>query len=89
MPEGNALRTANGTMSNLAIASLVLSCASIFLGPLGCLPGIVCGHMAQRAIRRNPELTGMGIATAGLVVGYVFFLAMFAMCFVLALVQFV
>lgn len=58
--------------SGLAIASLVLSCLSILLGPFGCLPGIVCGHLARRDIRRNPDHGGIGIALAGLIVGYLF-----------------
>ena len=58
--------------SGLAIASLVLSCLSIILGPFGCLPGIVCGHLARRDIKKNPDHTGKGIALAGLLVGYMF-----------------
>jgi len=58
--------------SGLAIASLVLSCFSIVLGLFGCLPGIVCGHLARRDIRRNPDHGGKGIALAGLIVGYIF-----------------
>ena len=59
-------------VSGLAIASLVLSCSSIFIFPLGFLPGIVCGHLARREIRRNPSLSGEGMANAGLIVGYLF-----------------
>src|SRR5215471_11412697 len=54
-------------ISGLAIASLVSSC---FL-TLGCIPGIVCGHMARARIRRDPGLLGKGMATAGLVASYV------------------
>jgi hypothetical protein len=56
----------------LAIASLVLSCLSIILGPFGCLPGIVCGHLARRGIRKSGGRGGEGIALAGLIIGYVF-----------------
>jgi hypothetical protein len=55
--------------SGLAIASLVCS----LLSPLicfCCLAGIICGHLARRAIRRNPMLTGKGVATAGLILSY-------------------
>jgi Domain of unknown function (DUF4190) len=55
--------------SGLAVASLVCS----LLSPLicfCCLAGIVCGHLARRAIRRNPMLTGQGVATAGLIISY-------------------
>lgn len=61
-----------GRKSGLAIASLVLGCLSVVLGPLGCLPAIVCGHLALRDIQRNPVYGGEGIALAGLIVGYVF-----------------
>lgn len=56
--------------SPLAIWSLVLSLATMVLGPFGCVPGIVCGHLARRAMRRDPSLGGRGLATTGLVVGY-------------------
>src|SRR5262249_16625749 len=54
-------------ISGFAIASLVSSC---FL-TLGCIPGIVCGHMAKARIRSNPALLGNGMANAGLIVGYI------------------
>jgi hypothetical protein len=54
--------------SGLAIASLVLSLA---LGPLGCAPGIACGHLALRKIRTHPTIRGSGLAVAGLIVGYI------------------
>jgi len=63
--------------SALAVASLVLSCISFFAWPLGFLPGIICGHLARREIRRNPGMEGDGMALAGLIIGYIF-LAMFA-----------
>jgi len=55
--------------SRLAIASLVCS----LLSPVTCigwLPGIICGHMAKSRIHRDPLLKGNGLATAGLVIGY-------------------
>jgi len=60
------------TTDGFAIASLVLSILSIFLGPLGCVPGIICGHVARARIRKNPDLSGDGLALAGLIVGYLF-----------------
>lgn len=62
----------------LAVWSLVLSVLSLVLGPLGSIPGIICGHLAKRAIRRNPSLQGSGLATAGVVLGYFFLLAFLA-----------
>lgn len=54
-------------VSGLAIASLALC---IFLPIFGCIPGIICGHIARSKIRNNAVLTGDGFATAGLIVGY-------------------
>ena len=57
--------------SPLAIASLVLSLSSfVGLGPLGCIPGIICGHLAKAEIRKNQNLEGEGLASAGLIIGY-------------------
>jgi hypothetical protein len=58
--------------SGLAIASLVLSIATLLLGPFGFIPGIICGHMAMARIRKEPALGGVGLAKAGLIIGYVF-----------------
>ena len=58
--------------SGLAIASLALSVLSAVIGPLGCIPGIVCGHIARRQIKKDPAIQGAGIATAGLIIGYIF-----------------
>ncbi len=55
--------------SGLAIASLVCSLSSL-ITCVGWLPGIICGHMAKSRIRRDPSLKGAGLATAGLVIGY-------------------
>jgi hypothetical protein len=58
--------------SRLAIASLVLSLSALLLGPLGFIPGIICGHLALSSIKQDPALKGRGIALAGLIVGYVY-----------------
>lgn len=55
--------------SRLAIASLVCSLASFFTC-IGWIPGVICGHMARSRIRRDQSLKGSGLATAGLVIGY-------------------
>jgi hypothetical protein len=52
--------------SGLAIASLACS----LLGPVFCIPAIICGHVALRRIGNEPTLRGRGIAIAGLVIGY-------------------
>lgn len=65
--------------SGLAIASLILSIASIIIGPFGFIPGIVCGHLAKKKIRLNKsELKGEGLALSGLIIGYIF-LALFTL----------
>ena len=74
-------------MSGLAIASLILSCLTVFLGPFGCLPGIVCGHLARKQIRQHPDIRGREFALAGLIVGYAY-LAIVLML-ILAIVFFV
>jgi len=50
----------------LAIASLVLS----LLGPVCCVPAVICGHVALRKMARAPALGGRGMALAGLIIGY-------------------
>lgn len=59
--------------SALAIWSLVLGILSwICLGPLAAIPAIICGHLALPRIRNAAgQLTGQGLAIAGLVLGYV------------------
>jgi Family of unknown function (DUF6805)/Domain of unknown function (DUF4190) len=58
-------------LSALALASLV--CSTV-LG-IGCIPGIICGHLARARLRRNPALQGKGMANAGLIISYAFLLA--------------
>jgi hypothetical protein len=54
----------------LAIASLTLGI--LWLGWLGSLAAVIAGHMARRQIAAsNGSQTGNGLATAGLVLGYV------------------
>jgi hypothetical protein len=58
--------------SVLAVVSLSLSCLSIFVGPLGFIPGVIFGHAARSECKRNPELMGGRVALAGLIIGYAF-----------------
>ncbi len=55
----------------LAVFALVLSCLAFLLGPLTAIPGLICGHIAAAACRRDPDLRGRGMATAALIIGYV------------------
>jgi len=77
--------------SGMAIASLVMGIAGWTLLPLvGSILAIVFGYAARRDIRRRPdELTGEGMAVAGLVLGWIMVglsvvglcLGAFALCF--------
>jgi hypothetical protein len=53
--------------------SLVLAVVSFFCGWLfTAIPAVICGHVARSKIRKSGgALGGMGIATAGLIVGYI------------------
>jgi sugar lactone lactonase YvrE len=64
--------TPPASISPLAIASLATGIGTWFILPLvGAIAAVVTGHLAKKQIRRNPErLTGTGLATAGLVLGY-------------------
>jgi hypothetical protein len=53
-----------------AIASLVCGLAQPFTAGLTMIPAVILGHMARSQIRRTGE-DGNGLATAGLVLGWV------------------
>ncbi len=57
-------QTTTSQTSVLAILSLIFSCCGL------CIPGIICGHIANRKIKNNPSLKGTGLVIAGLIVGY-------------------
>ena len=59
--------------SNLAIVSLISGIASWFLLPfIAAIIAVISGHMAKNEIRRgNGMVTGNGMATVGLVLGYI------------------
>src|SRR6266446_9204385 len=56
-----------------AIWSLVLAILSLVGGWLfTAIPAVICGHVARSRIRKaGGALSGMGIATAGLILGYI------------------
>jgi hypothetical protein len=58
--------------SSLAIVSLVSGIAAwVILPIIGGIIAIITGHMAKREINESSgEITGNGMATAGLVLGY-------------------
>jgi hypothetical protein len=59
--------------STLAIVSLISGIVSWFLLPfIAAIAAVITGHMAKNEIRKsNGTLGGNGMATAGLVLGYV------------------
>jgi hypothetical protein len=58
--------------NGLAIASLVVSLASIVLCGLPAIVGAILGHVARRQIRERGE-AGDGMALAGIIVGWIVF----------------
>jgi hypothetical protein len=63
--------------SGLATTSLVLGIFAIvlcFVGPLFAIPAVICGHMAHSRIKNSGGLLGgKGLATGGLITGYLSF----------------
>ena len=58
--------------SGYAIASLILGIAGFFVFPIvPSILAIVFGRKAQEEIGRDPTLGGEGLATAGIVLGWV------------------
>lgn len=63
-----AYQQPTGTNS-MAIASLALGVAEFFTVGLTAIPAVICGHVARRQMRETAE-HGEGLATGGLVLGY-------------------
>jgi hypothetical protein len=64
-------RPGNGPTSGMAITSLVLGLSTLFFCLLTGIPAIIFGHIARGEIRRSRgQVSGDGIALAGLVLGY-------------------
>jgi len=59
--------------SNLAIISLISGIVSWFLLPfIAAVVAVITGHMAKSEIKKSGGLlTGNGMATAGLILGYI------------------
>jgi hypothetical protein len=55
--------------NSMAIASLVLGVAEFFTAGLTAIPAVICGHAARRQMRLTGQ-RGDGLATGGLVLGY-------------------
>ncbi len=74
--------------SNTAAVSLVFGIlAWVILPVIGAIVAIIAGHMARNEIARsNGQLGGRGMATAGLILGYVqFALLVLAICAIAAI----
>jgi hypothetical protein len=65
------------------MASLVFSLLSFILGPLGCIPGIIFGHIARAQIKKDPSLEGTGLALSGLIIGYLFTILLLTLAFLI------
>lgn len=59
--------------SSLAVISLISGIASFFILPLlGAIAAIITGNMAKKEIRQGAgRLSGEGMATAGLILGWI------------------
>lgn len=63
-------QAAPGT-NTMAILSLIFSLAGMFVLPIVCsILGVIFGHMAKKQIPASGE-SGDGLATAGLIIGYI------------------
>jgi len=75
--------------SSLALISLIAGIATWVLLPvIGAIVAVITGHRARREIRDSMEqLTGNGMATVGLVLGYLqLALAVLSMCVIVTLI---
>src|SRR6266699_7310045 len=62
------LRTAPAAIWSLVLAILSFNCGLLFTA----IPAVICGHIARAKIRKSGgALGGRGIATGGLVLGYI------------------
>ena len=66
-PPASGAKTEPLAIWSLVLSSLSLVCCGFILG----IPGVVCGHLALSKLQKDPQLQGKGLATAGLVIGYV------------------
>jgi len=55
--------------NSMAIAAMVLGVAEFFTAGLTAIPAVICGHIARRQMRLTAQ-RGDGLATGGLVLGY-------------------
>lgn len=72
--------------SNMALASMVLGILGWTIAPgLASIAAIVTGHMAKKEIKESMgQLSGDGMATAGLVMGYASVAIVLCVCLAMA-----
>ena len=71
-----------GTTNGMAIGSFICGLLQLFSGGLTSIPAVILGHSARKQIRRTGQ-RGAGLATAGLVLGWLG-IAFLVMCVILA-----
>ena len=73
-----------GPFLSLFLLRFLVPFASLLLAFLG----VVCGHLARRTIRRNPDFRGSGMALAGLIIGYVYLGIILTLIFIMMFLVF-
>jgi uncharacterized protein DUF4190 len=71
-PAGPAYPSPAPGTNGMAVASLVVSLASILICGVPAIVGAILGHVARRQIRERGE-SGAGMALAGMIIGWVVF----------------
>jgi hypothetical protein len=75
MPAAWPMPVAQAASTNsMAIASMVLGVAEFFTAGLTAIPAVICGHVARRQMKLTGQ-RGDGLATGGLVLGYMAIIA--------------
>jgi hypothetical protein len=92
-PPGPSIRVVGSAVptNGMAVASLILGIAGLTVVPtIGSVLALILGYMARRDIRQRPtETTGEGLATAGVVMGWIGVVVMvLAVCGIIALFGF-
>jgi len=92
-PPGPSIRAigVNVPTNGMAVASLILGIAGLTVVPtIGSVLALILGYMAKRDIRQRPtETTGEGLATAGVVMGWIgVVLTVLVVCGIIALFGF-